>query len=153
MIGRYLAVLAVKEQKTMNDRLEFAAQAERQAARMLAQAFGEKVEVNGDARGFDLFSATGTTIEVKAARPSEFAKGRIGWQFCLKRKGRRGLVADLLFLLCYKYEGERPIGGFIIPRAKVVDLCKITIPGWHPKSYQGKYTKYYVGFEEEIAGL
>jgi hypothetical protein len=137
----------------VNDRLLFAANAEKQAAQMLGQALGENVQLNGSAHGFDLFSETGTTIEVKAARPSEFAKGRIGWQFLLKRKGRRGVVADLLFLLCYTYTGEKPIGGFIIPRAKVVELCKITIPGWHPKSYKGKYTRYYVGLEDEIASL
>lgn len=137
----------------MDERLEFAARSEKQAARILSAAMGQPVNVNPSGRGYDLFAEQGTTIEVKAARPSEFARGRLGWQFLLKRKGRRGVVADLLFLLCYTYSGDVPIGGFVIPRQAVIDRCKLTIPGFHPASYQGKYARYYVALDEEVSHL
>jgi hypothetical protein len=107
---------------------QVAMEGEKQAAAFL-QAFGVCAVPSGSGSGPDLLGDMGQTFEVKAARPSEYKSGSWGWQFCLRRDGRRGVMADFVILVCFGRKGNYPAGLFVIPASGVADLKRITIPG------------------------
>lgn len=85
--------------------------------------------------------ADGVRVEVKAARRSQYARGKRGYQFCLHAPGRKGFQGDVLVLLCYWKMGQDP-GAFIIPASDVGQRKSITICG-QPWTYAGRWAPFY----------
>ena len=85
--------------------------------------------------------AGGVPVEVKAARQTEYSKGKRGYRFCLCSPGRKGFQGDVLVLLCY-WNMNQPPGVFVIPAHDVGRRRSITIPG-QPWTYGGKWSGFY----------
>lgn len=64
-------------------------------------------------------------IEVKTASPSMINRRRRGYQFCLRRDGRRGVRAEYVVCVCC---GASSLAFFVIPAAVVGQRKKINVP-------------------------
>lgn len=128
---------------------------ERKALVWLRKQGIHSVKRNGGP-GVDLIDpVNGVSYEVKGARPSDYSGGgRQVYKFCLKRKGRRGVLADFVVLVCFPLflDKWKPIGLFIIPSQVVAGVGNITIPRnqYHLDQYRGKYREFY--FPYEVSG-
>lgn len=79
-------------------------------------------------------------IEVKTAQETPHCYKYHGYQFCVHRKGRNGLRAPILVLLCIPPDDLEPVA-FVLPRSAVGTLKKLHIPN-SPLDYNGKWAKY-----------
>jgi hypothetical protein len=121
---------------------ELGAMGEYYAAQVL-RSVGLRVRFDGPA---DLL-ADGVPIEVKAARPGRYRKGRYtGYQFCLTKPGHTDhSKAAVVILLCYWHAEREPVA-FVIPSEAIGDRCKVVIPG-QPWTYSGQWARYYRRWE------
>jgi hypothetical protein len=88
----------------------------------------------------------GIAIEVKAARTRPYRNGGYpGYQFCLHRRGRNGLQATTLVLLCFWDAARDPVA-FVIPAQEVGKRRKIVISG-QPWTYSGMWSGWYQNWE------
>ena len=120
---------------------ELGAAGEAYVARLLSSV-GLQVQYEGPA---DMM-VEGNAIEVKAARVGPYRSGGYqSYQFCLHRRGRSGLQAATLILLCF-WDTARESVAFVIPAQEVSRRRKIVIPG-QPWTYLGMWSRYYQRWE------
>jgi hypothetical protein len=103
-------------------------------AAQLLESLGLRVE-RGKGGGADLV-VEGIRVEVKIARYRLYKEGRRGYQFCLRRDGRRGVCADVVLLICFS--GGRAVF-FVVPAEELGSYKKVTIPG-PPDRYSGRWS-------------
>lgn len=99
---------------------------------------GVPVVIGGPA---DLLIYEDIPVEVKTARPSTYRRNRRrAYQFCIHRKGRKGLQGEFLILVCWNGNPESH-QCFIVPRSEMNGHRKLTIPQ-EPVDYEGKYHRW-----------
>ena len=107
------------------------------------RAAGLEVEQGGAA---DLL-ADGLAVEVKAARPRPYRRGRRVYQFCLSKPGHTDHgKAEIVVLLAYWDTASDPVA-FVIPAGALGDRRKVTIPNSQPWLYSGRWSRYYRRWE------
>lgn len=81
----------------------------------------------------------GVDVEVKTARASKYDQsGRPGYQFCLRRAGRKGVQAPVVILLAVRRED---VVAFVIPSTVLGKRPKIALWG-DPLHYAGQWAAY-----------
>lgn len=82
----------------------------------------------------------GVPLEVKTAQYRHYKPGRHGYQFCIKRDGKRGLRAPFVALVCYASPPvDLPV--YIVPAGKLNGQKRITIPS-RPADYNGQFSRW-----------
>jgi len=90
-------------------------------------------------RPADLVLEGGIPVEVKTAKPTKYNGKRMGFQFCLDRKGHTSLKAVAVVLVCVGDGGI--VHFFIIPASVAGSRAKIAI-GPDPVHYKGRWSAF-----------